>query len=145
MVSLNFSKTLISARSGSERAKKFSGTCRDDNARSCILSSTADLTLLPIVTALRGEEHLAGLRWRVGQDVDTIAGSANKVILGVIDSSFGILHTFLPGQSQTTAYGGGTGAVPGSALFAVPVSAGVGTGMGMDLYWYGHRIDGHRR
>jgi hypothetical protein len=76
---------------------------------------------------LPGEEHLASLRGRVGQGVDAIAGSANKVILGVVDSSFGVLRAFLPGQ--TTAYGG-TGAVPVSALFAVPVSAGVGTGTG---------------
>lgn len=36
------------------------------------------------------------LRGRVEQQVDAIAGSANKVITGVVDSSFGILRSFLP-------------------------------------------------
>ena len=109
------------------------------------ITSTADLTPIPIArpnlpesptaTTLPTEEHPASLRGRVGQGVDAIAGSANKVILGVVDSSFGVLRAFLPGQSQTTAYGPGHGAAPGSALFAVPGSAsgtaGVGTTSGM--------------
>lgn len=38
----------------------------------------------------------AGLRGRVEQQVDAIAGSANKVISGVVDSSFGVLRALLP-------------------------------------------------
>ena len=37
------------------------------------------------------------LRGRVEQQVDAIAGSANKVLSGVVDSSFGVLRAFLPG------------------------------------------------
>ena len=37
-----------------------------------------------------------GLRGRVEQQVDAIADSANKVISGVVDSSFGILRSFMP-------------------------------------------------
>jgi hypothetical protein len=40
------------------------------------------------------------LRGKVEQRVDAIAGSANKVISGVVDSSFGILKSFLPHQQQ---------------------------------------------
>ncbi|KAL6306233.1 hypothetical protein BKA93DRAFT_895417 [Sparassis latifolia] len=40
------------------------------------------------------------LRGRVEQQVDAIAGSANKVISGVVDTSFGVLRMLLPGQSQ---------------------------------------------
>jgi hypothetical protein len=43
------------------------------------------------------------LRGRVGQGVDAIAGSANKVISGVVDSSFGVLRAFLPGQTNAAA------------------------------------------
>ena len=52
-----------------------------------------------------------------------IARSANNIILGVVDSSIDVLRALLPGQSQTMAYGGGAGAAPGSALFAVPTQA----------------------
>ena len=38
----------------------------------------------------------ASLRGRVEQQVDAIAGSANKVISGVVDSSFGVLRALLP-------------------------------------------------
>ena len=38
----------------------------------------------------------AGLRGKVEQQVDAIAGSANKVISGVVDSSFGVLRSLLP-------------------------------------------------
>ncbi|KAH9947014.1 hypothetical protein B0H21DRAFT_740607 [Amylocystis lapponica] len=41
----------------------------------------------------------AGLRGRVEQQVDAIAGSANKVISGVVDTSFGVLRMLLPGQT----------------------------------------------
>lgn len=40
------------------------------------------------------------LRGRVEQQVDAIAGSANKVISGVVDSSFGILRSFLPNNAD---------------------------------------------
>jgi hypothetical protein len=39
----------------------------------------------------------ARLRRGVEQQVDAIAGSANKVILGVVDQGFGVLRAFLPG------------------------------------------------
>ena len=45
----------------------------------------------------------ASLRGRVEQQVDAIAGSANKVLSGVVDSSFGVLRSLLPGQNQTPA------------------------------------------
>lgn len=38
---------------------------------------------------------MAALRGRVEQQVDVIADSANKVISGVVDSSFGILRSFM--------------------------------------------------
>ena len=47
----------------------------------------------------------AGLRGRVEQQVDAIAGSANKVLSGVVDSSFGMLRSLLPvniDQQQST-------------------------------------------
>ncbi|PPQ86227.1 hypothetical protein CVT24_001161, partial [Panaeolus cyanescens] len=59
------------------------------------------------------------IRGRVEQQVDAIADSANKVISGVVDSSFGILRSFMPvggasGSSGTNAggvnAGGGVGA-----------------------------------
>jgi len=37
------------------------------------------------------------LRGRVEQQVDAITGSANKVLSGVVDSSFGVLRALLPG------------------------------------------------
>lgn len=50
----------------------------------------------------------ASLRGRVEQQVDAIAGSANKVISGVVDSSFGVLRAFLPGgQAAEAAPGDG--------------------------------------
>jgi hypothetical protein len=41
----------------------------------------------------------ARFRRGVEQQVDAIAGSANKVILGVVDQGFGVLRAFLPGTS----------------------------------------------
>ena len=41
----------------------------------------------------------ARLRRGVEQQVDAIAGSANKVILGVVDQGFGVLRALLPGTS----------------------------------------------
>ncbi|EAU84140.2 hypothetical protein CC1G_08681 [Coprinopsis cinerea okayama7 len=48
-----------------------------------------------------GSTH-GGLRNKIDQQVDAIADSANKVISGVVDSSFGILRAFpfLPGQKE---------------------------------------------
>ena len=43
------------------------------------------------------------LRGRVEQGVDVIAGSANKVISGVVDSSFGVLRSFLPSAPTSTS------------------------------------------
>jgi hypothetical protein len=44
------------------------------------------------------------LRGRVEQQVDAIAGSANKVLSGVVDSSFGVLRALLPGgQNEQNA------------------------------------------
>jgi hypothetical protein len=40
------------------------------------------------------------LRGRVEQQVDAIAGSANKVLSGVVDTSFGVLRSFLPGNTN---------------------------------------------
>lgn len=45
----------------------------------------------------------AGLRGRVEQQVDALAGSANKVISGVVDSGFGVLRAFLPTQNGDQA------------------------------------------
>lgn len=39
------------------------------------------------------------MRRGVEQQVDAIAGSANKVILGVVDQGFGVLRALLPGTS----------------------------------------------
>ncbi|KAF8963394.1 hypothetical protein BDZ97DRAFT_1820620 [Flammula alnicola] len=67
--------------------------------------STADLTPIPLTrspvtseTPLEPVDH-GGLRGRVGQQVDAIADSANKVITGVVDSSFGILRSFMPNSA----------------------------------------------
>ncbi|KAI9573913.1 hypothetical protein HD554DRAFT_2166739 [Boletus coccyginus] len=114
--------------------------------------STADLTPIPITrpnlpespvaTAPLGEEHLASLRGRVEQGVDAIAGSANKVILGVVDSSFGVLRAFLPGQGHMAGHGGVGGtrpapwpaasapSGPGSGSGAAGMGAGMWTGSG---------------
>lgn len=72
--------------------------------------STADLTPIPINrSTLKSDTPLAAtdgihgsLRGRVEQQVDAIAGSANKVITGVVDSSFGILRSFLPAPDLST-------------------------------------------
>lgn len=64
--------------------------------------STADLTPLPLRSPKAAEMAPlpvglpGGLRGRVEQQVDAIAGSAGKVIGGVVDSSFGILRSFMP-------------------------------------------------
>jgi hypothetical protein len=43
------------------------------------------------------------LRGRMEQQVDAIAGSANKVISGVVGTSFGVLRMLLPGVQESTA------------------------------------------
>ena len=102
------------------------------------LSSTADLTPIPITrpnlpespiatASPGGEEHLASLRGRVGQGVDAIAGSANKVILGVVDTSFGVLRALLPGQPASTTLGGSGSAVVGTGPGSVTGPKGPST------------------
>ncbi|KAG1841241.1 hypothetical protein DFJ58DRAFT_77051 [Suillus subalutaceus] len=69
--------------------------------------STADLTPIPIVrTTLPPDappDAPDSLRGRVEHGVDAIAGSANKVISGVVDSSFGVLRSFLPSAPTSTS------------------------------------------
>lgn len=48
----------------------------------------------PLLGGIDGLPH--ALRGKVEQQVDAIAGSANKVFSGVVDSSFGILRSLLP-------------------------------------------------
>jgi hypothetical protein len=74
----------------------------------CFISiSTADLTPIPVHRAalessqtppVSPEGVPARLRRGVEQQVDAIAGSANKVILGVVDQGFGVLRALLPGN-----------------------------------------------
>jgi len=66
--------------------------------------STADLTPIPLTRSPATTETPltpadGGLRGRVEQQVDAIADSANKVISGVVDSSFGILRSFMPSSA----------------------------------------------
>ncbi|KAH8116246.1 hypothetical protein DFH11DRAFT_1506064 [Phellopilus nigrolimitatus] len=79
--------------------------------------STADLTPIPLShPALAGDKSAAstpgghpGLRGRVEQQVDAIAGSANKVLTGVVDSGFGVLRSLLPlapGEQQNSQASG---------------------------------------
>ena len=71
--------------------------------------STADLTPIPIVQASLVKERVpppeivGGIRGRVEQQVDAIAGSANKVISGVMDSSFGVLRSLLPMNAEPSS------------------------------------------
>lgn len=97
-------------------------------------TSTEDLTPIPVARAVLSTSPLSSyppqemsnipdgmppsLRGRVEQGVDVIAGSANKVISGVFDTSFGVLRALMPEQS-----------LPGSATAA---GAGVGTGGAAD-------------
>ena len=55
------------------------------------------------------------LRGRVEQQVDALAGSANKVLTGVVDTSFGVLRSLLPGQPTAGTDTPPTDAVQGSA------------------------------
>ncbi|TFY80583.1 hypothetical protein EWM64_g3431 [Hericium alpestre] len=72
--------------------------------------STADLTPIPVTRAALGGQSPTStegipsrLRGRVEQQVDAITGSANKVISGVVDSSFGVLRSLLPGNAESQA------------------------------------------
>ena len=70
----------------------------------CFFFSTADLTPIPVHRAalespVSPEGVPARLRRGVEQQVDAIAGSANKVILGVVDQGFGVLRALLPGTA----------------------------------------------
>ncbi|EJD07368.1 uncharacterized protein FOMMEDRAFT_143805 [Fomitiporia mediterranea MF3/22] len=61
--------------------------------------SAADLTPIPLSLASDKSPVSTpggGLRGRVEQQVDAIAGSANKVLSGVVDSGFGVLLSLLP-------------------------------------------------
>ncbi|KAH9967439.1 hypothetical protein BC827DRAFT_1174176 [Russula dissimulans] len=73
--------------------------------------NTADLTPIPVhrvalessqAPPVSPEGVPARLRRGVEQQVDAIAGSANKVILGVVDQGFGVLRALLPGTSADT-------------------------------------------
>jgi hypothetical protein len=56
--------------------------------------------------------HLASsLRGRVEHQVDVLAGSANKVISGVVDTSFGVFRSLLPGTPDL-GNGGGADSAP---------------------------------
>ena len=59
-----------------------------------------------------GDGAVAGLRGRVEQKVDAIADSANKVISGVVDSSFGILRSFMPHENIQGAAAASSGRTP---------------------------------
>lgn len=67
-------------------------------SRSASLGSV-DASQTPTTTSLKSGAATR-LRGRVEQQVDAIAGSANKVLSGVVDSSFGVLRALLPGGQQ---------------------------------------------
>ncbi|KDQ50153.1 hypothetical protein JAAARDRAFT_42332 [Jaapia argillacea MUCL 33604] len=75
--------------------------------------STADLSPIPLSRTALGTETPKSIvsnashqtaasffRGRVEQQVDAIAGSANKMLSGVVDTSFGVLRAFLPVSSD---------------------------------------------
>lgn len=68
-------------------------------SRSASLGSVDGTSPTPTTTSLR-PGAATRLRGRVEQQVDAIAGSANKVLSGVVDSSFGVLRALLPGGQQ---------------------------------------------
>jgi hypothetical protein len=93
--------------------------------------SPGDLSPLPFNrTTFQTPLHVASsLRGRI----DDLAGSANKVIFGVVDSSFGVFRSLLPGSSDSNALstlpmrGGGDDsnvAKPGSSLLRRDASSG---------------------
>ncbi|KAF9645660.1 hypothetical protein BDM02DRAFT_3119935 [Thelephora ganbajun] len=65
-------------------------------SRSASVGSVDGLSQTPTTTDLK-LGAATRLRGRVEQQVDAIAGSANKVLSGVVDSSFGVLRALLPG------------------------------------------------
>ncbi|TFK20246.1 hypothetical protein FA15DRAFT_137771 [Coprinopsis marcescibilis] len=84
--------------------------------------SAADLTPIPLTrspvtseTPLAPADGQSGLRNRMEQQVDAIADSANKVISGVVDSSFGILRSFLPNNSGQPQSGGSRPTTPATS------------------------------
>ncbi|KAF5316222.1 hypothetical protein D9619_006641 [Psilocybe cf. subviscida] len=89
--------------------------------------STADLSPIPLARSPATmetplEPDTSGIRGRVGQQVDAITDSANKVISGVVDSSFGILRSFMPTQSSALD----TSEAPGSPGAPYGTRAGFG-------------------
>ncbi|KAK0205608.1 hypothetical protein DFS33DRAFT_1502657 [Desarmillaria ectypa] len=88
--------------------------------------STADLTPIPIVTSASSPSSRAssqergaakdGLRGRVEQQVDAIAGSANKVLTGVVDTSFGMLKSLLPNNANAPTLDTVQGSAPWNAV-----------------------------
>ncbi|KAI0630746.1 hypothetical protein C8Q77DRAFT_1063148 [Trametes polyzona] len=78
--------------------------------------STAALTPIPInrTGSESGSPRVpqASLRGRVEQQVDALAGSANKVLTGVVDTSFGVLRALLPGQASEAANAEGVATPP---------------------------------
>lgn len=66
-------------------------------SRSASVGSVDVVPPTPTITDPRSNAA-ARLRGRVEQQVDAIAGSANKVLSGVVDSSFGVLRALLPGS-----------------------------------------------
>jgi hypothetical protein len=75
---------------------------------SCTNHSAAALAPIPIARSPAMSEHSlatdadGGIGRRMGQGVDAIAGSANKVLTGVVDTSFGMLRSFLPSSLPST-------------------------------------------
>lgn len=57
---------------------------------------------------------VAALRGRVEQQVDAITDSANKVISGVVDSSFGILRSFMPASHSAARSASSGRTTPGT-------------------------------
>ena len=77
-----------------------------NNPQTPTTPTTATATAKPTTSGIEGLQIPEGslfLRGKVEQQVDAIAGSANKVISGVVDSSFGILRSLLP-QNQTQSH-----------------------------------------
>ena len=68
-------------------------------SRSTSMGSVDGISPAPTTTGF-GSDTATRLRGRVEQQVDAIAGSANKVLSGVVDSSFGVLRALLPGGQQ---------------------------------------------
>jgi len=65
-------------------------------SRSASVGSVDGISPTPATTGF-DSGAAARLRGRVEQQVDAIAGSANKVLSGVVDTSFGVLRALLPG------------------------------------------------